>query len=116
MEDKLMKMSEYAESRGVSYEGVRRKVIRNYDKLNLCKKDRTTYLTQQAIEFLDTHKHNFKSPTYKPDAFSDLEELIVIQAKEIEWYKNMLETQHVMMDILKKELDDMRSLAQNKNK
>lgn len=38
MEDKLMKMSEYAESRGVSYEGVRRKVIRNYDKLNLCKK------------------------------------------------------------------------------
>ena len=104
----------YAESRGVSYEGVRRKVIRNYDKLNLCKKGRTTYLTQQAIEFLDTHKHNFKSPTYKPDAFSDLEELIVIQAKEIEWYKNMLETQHVMMDILKKELDDMRSLAQNK--
>lgn len=114
MENKLMTMREYATSRGISYEAVRRKVIRNRDELNLCKKGRTTYLTQQAIKFLDAHKRNFSHPAYKPDAFSDLEELIVIQAKEIDWYKNMLETQHVMMDILKKELDDMRSLAQNK--
>ena len=45
MEDKLMKMSEYAESRGVSYEGVRRKVIRNYDKLNLCKRQNNVSYT-----------------------------------------------------------------------
>lgn len=114
MENNLMTMREYATSRGISYEAVRRKVIRNREELNLCKKGRTTYLTQQAIKFLDAHKRNFCHPAYKPDAFSDLEELIVIQAKEIDWYKSMLETQHVMLDILKKELDDMRSLKQNK--
>ena len=114
MENKLMTMREYATSRGISYEAVRIKVIRNREELNLCKKGRTTYLTQQAIKFLDAHKRNFSHPAYKPDTFSDLEELIVIQAKEIDWYKSMLETQHVMLDILKKELDNMRSLAQNK--
>ena len=77
MENKLMTMREYATSRGISYEAVRRKVIRNREELNLCKKGRTTYLTQQAIKFLDAHKRNFSHPAYKPDTFFDKRKLIV---------------------------------------
>lgn len=92
----MLTIREYANSRNVSYEAVRRS-IKQYDKelrTEIIKQGRTRYLSDVAVEFLDSHRQNKISKQVllsdKDEIISNLKnEIIQLQAKimELQEYK-----------------------------
>lgn len=80
----LLSIRDYAKSRFISYEAARRQVIRYKKELKgkVEIKQRTQYLTEEAIEFLDEHRkyspvvvHKDKERQEKEVQKNELEEL-----------------------------------------
>lgn len=107
-------MKEYAKQCGISYEAVRKKVAQYRDELkeHITVQNKTTYLDDDAISFLE--KHRFKSPVsvVSRDQIEEIDRLTLENEtlkKTQDEYKNQI---ILLQQQLLKQAEDSRALQE----
>lgn len=105
----LISLKDYAKEKNISYEAVRKQVVRYRKDLegHIKKIDRTNYLDEEAVEFLDNKRS--KNPVVIIESSKD-EEIKKLKDEN----KNLLLRVNKLQDMLIKEKDTIKLLQEEK--
>ena len=105
----MISIKEYAKSKGVSYEAIRKQIIRYEKDLtgHIIKKNRTQFLDNEAVAFLDEKRINNPVVIYEKNKDDEIERLQ-------EENKALLLKIAELQDVLLKEKDEVKQLQTEK--
>jgi chromosome segregation ATPase len=109
---KTITLKEFAQTHSVSYEAVRRQIVRHEDELSthIIKRGRQRFLDEWAVNYLEQHRRENPVTSVRQD---QLEEIETLKETIANLTKQLLEAQHQNVDIMKQLNDHIEVKVRN---